>query len=419
MNESLIAELGCFRYSRPMKKHRSKQENFFLILLLGMLTALGPFSIDMYLPSFPEIAADLHSTVGEVALSLSSFFIGISVGQLIYGPVLDRYGRKKPLYFGLALYCLASIGCIFVKTIDALVVLRFIQALGSCAAAVGSIAMVRDFFPVKDSAKVFALLMLVVGLSPMVAPTVGGYVTAAFGWQSVFATLLLITIAIFIAVVFWLPHGHEPDTRISLKPRPIFKNYWQVLKEPAFFTYTMTGAVGFSALFAYVAGSSFVFMNLYHVDAKVYGWIFALLSVGFIGASQVNSLLLKKFSSKGIAFWALALQSAIGAIFLILVLNQALSLAGMVIALFAFLCCVGFVGPNTSALALAPFERNAGTASALMGALQMGFGSVISIALGLMNPTTAVPMVSLMEAAAVLAFATLVLGRRRITSEGH
>jgi DHA1 family bicyclomycin/chloramphenicol resistance-like MFS transporter len=397
-----------------MTQIRSKRDNFFLILLLGTLTALGPFSIDMYLPSFPKIAADLHTTVAQVALSLSSFFIGISVGQLIYGPVLDRFGRKRPLYFGLSLYCLASIGCIFVKSIDGLVVLRFVQALGSCAAAVGSIAMVRDFFPVKDSAKVFALLMLVVGLSPMVAPTVGGYVTAAYGWQAVFTTLLIITIAIFIAVVFWLPQGHEPDHQVSLRLGPILRSYWSVFKEPSFFTYTMTGAVGFSALFAYVAGSSFVFMNLYKVDAKVYGWIFAFLSVGFIGTTQLNSLLLRRFSSKNITFTALSLQTVVGAVFFILVLNQVVSLAGMVTLLFLFLGCVGFVGPNTSALALAPFERNAGTASALMGALQMGFGSVISVVLGLINPESALPMVALMEAAAALALIVLAFGRRRI-----
>ena len=167
----------------------SKQQYFFLILILGSLSALGPFSIDMYLPGFPAIAQDLNTTAARVTLSLSSFFIGISAGQLLYGPLLDRFGRKKPLYVGLLVYVLASLGCAAIHTINGLIVLRLVQAVGSCAAGVAAMAMVRDLFPVKDSAKVFALIMLVIGLSPMIAPTAGGYVTTAFGWQAVFVVL--------------------------------------------------------------------------------------------------------------------------------------------------------------------------------------------------------------------------------------
>src|SRR5438874_3170509 len=178
----------------------TRKKNFYLILILGFLTAIGPFSIDMYLPAFPSIARGLHTTVAEVSLSLSSFFIGISAGQLLYGPLLDRFGRKKPLLIGLVLYIIASVGCLTANTIQMLIALRFLQAIGSCAAAVASIAMVRDLFPVKDNAKVFALLMLVVGASPMIAPTVGGYVTAAFGWQWVFIILAIIALLILVTV---------------------------------------------------------------------------------------------------------------------------------------------------------------------------------------------------------------------------
>lgn len=159
---------------------------FKLILILGSLTALGPFSIDMYLPGFSGIAADLNTTVSKVSMSLSSYFIGISVGQLLYGPLLDRFGRKKPLFVGLMVYVLASLGCVYVGDIDTFILLRFIQAVGSCAATVASVAMVRDLFPVKDIPKVFSLLMLVLGLSPMLAPTIGGYVTEDYGWHVVF-----------------------------------------------------------------------------------------------------------------------------------------------------------------------------------------------------------------------------------------
>lgn len=279
-----------------------------LILILGSLTALGPFSIDMYLPGFSGIAKDLNTTVAKVSMSLSSYFIGISAGQLLYGPLLDRFGRKKPLFIGLLVYILASLGCVYVADIDSFILLRFVQAIGSCAATVASVAMVRDLFPVKDIPKVFSLLMLVLGLSPMLAPTIGGYVTEDYGWHTVFFILMCMGIAILIAAQVGLPNSYKPDTSISLKPKPIISNFLKVLKEPQFFTYAFTGSISFSGLFTYVAASPIIFMDIYHVDAKTYGWIFAFMSVSFIGSSQLNSVLLKKFSSQQMIFGALITQ---------------------------------------------------------------------------------------------------------------
>ncbi|RZK67805.1 MAG: MFS transporter, partial [Pedobacter sp.] len=183
----------------------SKKSNTFLIFILGLLAALGPFSIDMYLPGFKVMATSLNTTVNEIALTLSSYFIGISAGQLLYGPLLDKFGRKKPLYLGVALYLLASAGCYFSKDIDHLIFFRFIQAIGSCATAVASMALVRDLFEPEQRPKVFASLMLVIALSPMLAPTAGGYMIAAFGWQSVFIFLSLMAIAIFMLSYFFIP----------------------------------------------------------------------------------------------------------------------------------------------------------------------------------------------------------------------
>jgi DHA1 family bicyclomycin/chloramphenicol resistance-like MFS transporter len=338
----------------------TKFRYFCLILLLGSLTALGPFSIDMYLPGFPAIAHSLHTTVARVALSLSSFFIGISAGQLLYGPLLDRFGRKKPLYFGLGLYVVASLGCLAVQQIETLIVLRFIQALGSCAAAVASVALVRDLFPVKESAKVFALLMLVVGVSPMVAPTVGGYVTAAFGWQAVFVTLGGLGALLLLATVLWLPERYVPDTTLSLRPRSILATFWAVLREPQFTTYALTGAVSFSGLFAYVSGSPLVFMGLFHVTGKVYGWIFAFLSIGLIGASQVNSQLLRRYASEQLVLVALGSQVLITGVLLGLTSAWVLGLGGTVVLLFLFLCCLGFTSPNTSGPIAGPIHAQCG-----------------------------------------------------------
>ncbi len=368
----------------------------------------------MYLPGFRAIAEDLHTDVSSVGLTLSSYFIGISAGQLLYGPLLDKYGRKKPLYLGLLLYILASIGCVVTQNIDHFIVLRFFQAIGSCAATVASMAMVRDLFPVSENAKVFSLLMLVVGASPMIAPTVGGYVTSSVGWHAVFIILTVMGILMLLATIFWLPNSFKPDTSLSLKPGPIIRNFWKVAMEPQFYTYTLTGAIAFSALFAYVSASPKVFMDVYHVNDKTYGWIFAALSVGFIGSSQVNTLLLRKFTSVQILPVALAVQSVVGLFFVLGAMNGWLGLWATLVLLFVLLCCLGFVNPNTAALALAPFERNAGSASSLLGALQMGVGALASVFVSLDETNSALPLALVMTAAAVIALGVLLVCRRAI-----
>lgn len=385
-----------------------------LILILGSLTALGPFSIDMYLPGFSGIAKDLNTTVAEVSMTLSSYFIGISAGQLLYGPLLDRFGRKKPLFIGLMVYILASLGCIYVADIDTFIGLRFIQAIGSCAATVASVAMVRDLFPVKDIPKVFSLLMLVLGLSPMLAPTIGGYVTEDYGWHTVFFILMCMGIAILIAAQLGLPNSYKPDTSISLKPKPIISNFMKVLKEPQFYTYAFTGSIAFSGLFTYVAASPIIFMDIYHVDAKTYGWIFAFMSVSFIGSSQLNSVLLKKFSSEQMILGALILQSVISIIFLVLALNNLLGLYETIAMLFLFLGCLGISNPNTAGLTMAPFAKNAGSASALMGAIQLGLGALASFAVGVFVKDSVAPMVLIMTVTTLIALVILTIGKRFI-----
>ncbi|MHC0441843.1 multidrug effflux MFS transporter [Flavobacterium sp. 3-210] len=385
-----------------------------LILILGSLTALGPFSIDMYLPGFSDIANDLNTTVAKVSMSLSSYFIGISAGQLLYGPLLDRFGRKKPLFMGLMVYILASLGCAYVTNVDTFILLRFVQAIGSCAATVASVAMVRDLFPVKDIPKVFSLLMLVLGLSPMLAPTIGGYVTEDYGWHTVFFILMFMGISILFASQIGLPNSYKPDVSISLKPKPIISNFLKVLKEPQFFTYAFTGAIAFSGLFTYVAASPIIFMNIYHVDAKTYGWIFAFMSVSFIGSSQLNSILLKKFSSEQMIFTALILQSIISIAFLVLSLNNLLGLYETITMLFLFLGCLGISNPNTAGLTMAPFAKNAGSASALMGAIQLGLGSIASFAVGIFVKDSVTPMVLIMTVTTIIAFIVLNIGKRFI-----
>ena len=390
------------------------RERFFTIFTLGLLSAMGAFSIDMYLPGFPDIARDLHTTVAHITLSITSFFIGISVGQMIYGPLLDRFGRKKPLYIGLVVYLVTSIACAYAPTANALIGIRFLQALGSCAGMVASRALVRDIFPVKENAKIFSLLMLVLALSPIVAPTLGGYVTAAFGWQSIFFILATIAGLTLLLVLFKLPEGRKPDTSLSLLPRPIINGFLEVTKVHQFYTYAFAGAIASSGLYAYIAGSPFVFMELYHVTEKQYGWIFAIIAMGLIVASQVNTLLLRRYSSEQIIRATLFCQCLAGIALVLGTYFHFLGLYSTIFLVWIFLSTQGFAFPNSSALSLAPFTRNAGTASALMGALQLGIGAISTALVSLLNNGTAMPMAAVMCACAVGSFLVLMIGRRRI-----
>jgi len=390
------------------------KNKFHLVLILGLLSAIGPFSIDMYLPAFPAIAESLHSTVAHVTLSLSSFFIGISAGQLLYGPLLDRFGRKKPLYIGLCAYLVASVGCALAASADALIVLRLLQALGGCVGMVASRAMVRDLFEVKENAKIFSLLMLVVAVSPIIAPTLGGYVTAALGWRYVFIVLILIVAFIIVAIYFFLPESKKPDPNFSLKPKPIINNFIAVIKQPQFFTYAFTGAIAAAGLYAYIGGSPYVFMEIFKVSEKQYGWIFALIAMGLIGSSQLNSVMLKNYKSEQIIKVALICQSITGIILFITTLFGWIELFSTIFLIFIFLCCQGFTFPNSSALSLAPFSHNAGSASALMGAIQMSIGACTSALVSFLQNHTALPMAGVMACCAITAFSVFTIGRKII-----
>ncbi|MET4080221.1 DHA1 family bicyclomycin/chloramphenicol resistance-like MFS transporter [Pedobacter sp. UYP30] len=379
-----------------------KKSNTFLIFVLGMLAALGPFSIDMYLPGFKVIALGLHTTVNEVALTLSGYFIGISVGQLLYGPLLDKFGRKKPLYFGIALYLFASAACFMSVDIHQLILFRFIQAVGSCAAAVAAIALVRDLFEPNQRPKVFASLMLVIALSPMLAPTAGGYLISAFGWQSVFIFLSLMAIITLALSYFFIPDIFVPDPSYSLKPIPIIKNFIAVINEKQFAIYAGLGALVFSGLFVYVASSPIVFMELYGVSQTDYGWIFAGLSVMFIGSSQLNSLILRWYDSKKIINYAIVLQVLASIIFLLFAFEGWLNLSNTLVFLSLYLIGLGFINPNAAALALAPFDKNAGSASALMGAVQMGLGALASMVVSSFPSSSVLPMPIIMTTATIL-----------------
>lgn len=395
-----------------------KKNRVLVILILGLLSALGPFSIDLYLPGFPEMARDFGTDTGKIALSLSSYFIGVSIGQMIYGPLLDRFGRRIPLLIGLFIYVFASFYIVYIDTIDSLIATRFVQAIGGCAGMVASRALVRDIFEVSEIAKIFSLLMLVIAVSPIIAPTLGGFATAHWGWPSIFLILTGLGVLNILLIFFFLPAGAPPDKTMSLKPAAVSRKFWNVFKTPQFFTYTLTGSFAASGLYAYISGSPHVFMELYGVTEQQYGWIFGIVALGLVSASQINRGLLRYYSSRQIVRVTLICQVIIGSILLLLTLLNIIEMYSMIVLVFLFLSTQGFAFPNTSALSLAPFEKSAGTASALMGALQLGIGALTTALVSTLSNETPIPMVGIMFLCGTISLMILYFGTRNIQKKG-
>jgi DHA1 family bicyclomycin/chloramphenicol resistance-like MFS transporter len=297
------------------------------------------------------------------------------------------------------------------KDIHTLIVLRFIQAVGACGAQVAAMAMVRDLFGAKDSAKVFSLLLLVLGASPMIAPTAGAYIVSVWSWRIVFLVLLIMATLITVLAIFLLPESYPADKQFSLKPLPILRNFLAVLRVRQFFVYVMVEAFAFAGLLAYVAGSPLLFMGYFHLDKRTYGWVFAFLAVAFIGLSQLNGLLLRRYTSEQIVRVALAGQAIVAVLFVVGTLLGWYGLAFTLFFLFAFLTCLGFVNPNASALSLAPFSKNAGSASSLLGFFQLGIGTLASVAVGVFSNGTPVALVVVMATTSVIAMAVLMFGQ--------
>ena len=390
-----------------MEKTFSKFENFKIVLVLGALCTISPFSIDMYLPGFPEMAKDLGTPISKIQLSLTAYLVGIAIGQLFYGPLLDKYGRKKPLYIGLGIYVLASIGCSLSQSVENLIFMRFLQAVGGCAGMVSAQALVRDIFPVERNAQVLALLTLVIAVSPMIAPTLGGYVTAFYNWHWVFIILAALTILIWVGTIFILPDGAKPDTEVSLKPKKVWKNYGFVLQNRQFLVYMLVGGLAGAAPFAYIASSADVFMNIYQVSEQTYGWIFGILAFAMIGSTQLNHFLLRKYKSQQIINFSLHYQVATGIALVVGIYFQLLNVYTLVAMMFLFLTAHGLNSPNTAALSMQPFSRNAGSASALLGSMRMAIGGIVTAVVSFFHDGTAMPMVIGMASCALAGFIIL------------
>ena len=378
-----------------------RRQHNVLILVLGSLTAVGPFSIDMYLPAFPAIARDLQTDISHVALSLTSYFIGISIGQLAYGPLLDRYGRRRPIIAGLLIYIAGAVGCGLSPNIHWLVAQRFLLAIGGCVGIVAARTIVRDLFPVNEVARIFSTLMLVLAVSPIVAPSVGAFVADTYSWRFIFVILGAIASLILVAIVRYLPESRAADTSVSLHPVRIVRDYLGVLKEPMFVIYGVASAAASAGLFAYISDSPFVFMKLFGLNERQFGLVFGMSACGVIGGSQVNRFWLRRRTSRSIAIIAVVVQCIVAAL-IVAGTVAGISSVGMMVLLFCYLASIGFLSPNTTALAIEPFARHAGTASALLGSMQMTAGAIGSALVSYFHNGTALPMALLLIASSLI-----------------
>lgn len=355
----------------------------FLILILGLLTAVGPLSIDMYLPAFQAIGQSLQSPTVLVQQTLSVYFIGMALGQLVYGPLSDRFGRKPPLMVGLILYALSSIACALAPGIYALIGFRLLQALGGCAGVVVSRAVTRDYFSPREMARVMSLLMLVMGLAPVLAPTAGGilikYLPLDLGWRAVFGLLAFLGLAVTALVWFALPESLSPEERLQhLRPVEVIKSYGEILKDPLFLWPTLAGGLSLGALFTYISASSVVFVDFFQISPFQYGLLFAFNAVGIIGGAQVNRLLLKHSTPEAVMSRALTV-SVVGCLaFNAYLLIWPAQLWSTVLCLWGVLAALGFVMPNSAAVAMAHLRGHVGSASAVMGVIQYGLGAFCS-----------------------------------------
>ena len=372
-----------------------------MTVILGALTAFAPFATDMYLASFPRIAASFGVEVGEVQQTLSVFFFGLAVGQLLYGPVIDRFGRRIPLLVGVAVFAVASALILIAPSIEIFTGLRMLQAIGGCAGMIVSRAIIADLFDDATSLKVLATMMMVQGLGPILAPVLGGYLAAGFGWRAVFVFLVGFALLCAVAVYVRIPETLASCDRRPITPGRVLGAYAGLMCRRAFMVPALAGGLALSAMFAFISGSPFVLMSLHGVGQEAYGWLFGLNAVGMIAAAQVGRLLARRFTPQAMLRTALAFDVAAGA--LLLAVADTPSLVVLLVPLFLALSTVPLIGAASISIAMGGAGDARGSASALIGVLQFGLAALVSALVGILHDGTAYPMTGAIFACAVAA----------------
>ncbi|MCB8820406.1 multidrug effflux MFS transporter [Microvirga rosea] len=382
-------------------------------LVLGLLSAIGPFAIDMYIPALPTIASDLQSSTAATQMTLMAFFIAFGICQIVYGPLSDMIGRKRPLYAGLAFFMVGSIGCIFARSIEALIFFRFVQGIGAASVMVIPRAIIRDLHTGIEATRLMSLVMLVISVSPILAPLAGSALIVPFGWRAVFVAVTAAAVVSLIMLMFSLPETRPPEDRIKVSVGEVLSGFAYLFKDRHFLGLTFIGGLGMSSFFAFLASSSFIYIEHFGLTPTQYSFTFSLNAIGFIGASQLTASLGSRYGMARVVTAAVTLYALFALVLLATSLAGVDNLAVLIVLLFLSFAFLGLVIPSTMVLALEDHGPIAGIASALGGTLQMVTGGVMIVIVSLLYDGTVLPMVAVIAACSVGAFALCLLTLRR------
>lgn len=370
-------------------------KKFQLIFILALMSSLAPLSTDMYLPALSHVQQSFKTDSFLTQLSLASFFIAFAFGQLIYGPLSDIFGRKKPVLVGIAIFILSSFFCVIIDNIFGFIAFRFFEALGGCAGVVIARAIVNDLFEIKEAAGIFSLMMVFSSLAPMLSPTFGGILLQYFSWESIFITLFLLGILLFLMILFGLKESAPILVHKKFSHKETLKNYKIVLKDKFFLVYIFSAAFALCAMFAYITGSSFIFTQFFALSEQKFAILFGINALGFVIFANINARLVQKFDSQSILSKALVIMFIAT---LILFISAFLKPNFWIFegSLFISIAMLGFIAPNTTTLAMARFKEQSGTASAVLGASQFALAGVISFSVGAFHANTPLILATVM-----------------------
>ncbi|UZE49000.1 multidrug effflux MFS transporter [Rhodopseudomonas sp. P2A-2r] len=388
-----------------------------ILIVLGMLSAFAPMATDLYLPGFHLLAVSFGVGDDSIQNTLSVFFLGLAVGQAFYGPLIDRWGRRLPLLVGIGLYVAMTIVCLGTSDIHVFTVARFLQAVGGCAGMIVGRAIVNDLFEERDSAKALSLLMIVMTVGPIVAPTIGGLILAVANWRFLFVLILLFGLACGALTIVFLPETLPKEKRKTSGLGSAFSDYWRLLRCPAFLVPTLVGGLAQASLFAFIGGSSFVFIQKYGVSEQTFGYLFGAISFGLIVAAQANRMMLEWWNTRTLLSWSLAFNLVSGLVLLSVAATG--HLFWLVAALWVTMASVAVIGSNSAAVAMTEAGVESGSGSALIGVLQFGLAFAASSVVAALQNGTAYPMTGVIFACGLLATATWMLGRRLAATENE
>ncbi|BBB29294.1 Bcr/CflA family multidrug efflux MFS transporter [Neptunomonas japonica] len=381
------------------------------ILVLASIVALGPLSTDMYLPSLPRLTTELNASIDQVQITLSIFFAGFAVAQLVYGPLADRFGRKSILLAGLALFTTASFGCATATTIEELIVFRFLQALGACGGPVLGRTMIRDIYGPTQSARVLSMMGTIMALAPAIAPIIGGYMLFVFNWSAIFIFLGAYGAIVTLIITFKIQESLQPENVNSLNPLIIMRNYGELLRSRIFLGYTLCCSFTFSGLFSFLSGSSFVLIDFFGVPEANYGFYFTAVVLGYMVGTQLSQRLGSRYGINKMLVIGTLLASSAGISMLAASLLELHHLYWVIGCQVFFMMAVGMVMPQAMAGAMGPFSKMAGTASALLGFTQSAIAAVVGLIVGHSHtgtPTIMAASIALMGTLAFLSYLIII-----------